>query len=278
MKKFIRSRRGAILIVGFIALVLWMWASFQLPLDYDEPVYLQNAFDYARFIRAGDLKAIIDYNRTLEHPPLTRLLHSLTILPLGNRFGWSEVLTFARLVSVIVDTLAVWVLALVDPLAGGLFAIQAYAVKYTSQAYLEAVLLFASLAALFALRFSKAGRDRLFWLSAIALVWTATGKFSYFPIFIVILYVYFVDKKYSCGSGPARDWRAMMARSGALIPLKILAYWIRWCCRSPWRRTVLESGFILVWETGYICWMSLLTSWRGSIPNSLTIKTAELLI
>ncbi|MBP1694399.1 MAG: two component regulator propeller domain protein, partial [Chloroflexi bacterium] len=162
MTKFLRSRRGAILIVVLIALVLRMWAAFQLPLDYDEPVYLQNAFDYAHFIQAGDLKAIIEYNGTPEHPPLTRLLYSLTILPFGAQAGWSEALTFARLVSVIFGTLAVWVLALVDPLAGGLFAIQTYAVKYTSQAYLEAVPLFASLAALFALRFSKVGRDRWF--------------------------------------------------------------------------------------------------------------------
>jgi sugar lactone lactonase YvrE len=197
MKSFFRSRRGKIFIVVFLALVLRLWAAFQLPLDYDEPVYLQNAFDYSNAIRAGNLNAVIDYTGTPEHPPLTRLLYSLTMLPMGTRFGWSDALVFGRLVSVFFGTLAVWVLALVDPLAGGLFAIQTYAIKYTSQAYLEALPLFASLAALFALRASKTRRDRWFWLSGVALGLTAAGKYSYVPIFFVILYVYFVDKKYS---------------------------------------------------------------------------------
>ncbi len=207
MKQFFRSRRGAIFIVVFIALVLRLWAAFQLPLDYDEPVYLQNAFDYAHFIRAGNAQAVIDYPGTPEHPPLTRLLYALTMLPMGARFGWSDALVFGRLVSVFFGTLAVWVLALVDPLAGGLFAIQTYAVKYTSQAYLEALPLFASLAALFALRYSKARRDRWFWLSALALGLTAAGKYSYFPILFVILYVYFFDKRYS--------WKDLLLYLGA---------------------------------------------------------------
>lgn len=197
MKQFFRSRRGKIFIVVFIALVLRLWAAFQLPLDYDEPVYLQNAFDYSRFIRSGDVRAIIDYTGTPEHPPLTRLLYSLTMLPMGERFGWSDALVLSRLVAVFFGTLAVWLLALVDPLAGGLFAIQTYAIKYSSQAYLESLPLFASLIALFALRHSKVRRDRWFWLSGIALGLTAAGKYSYAPILFVILYVYFVDKKYS---------------------------------------------------------------------------------
>ena len=98
------------------------------------------------------------------------------------------------MVSVIFGTLAVWLVAMVDPLAGGLLAIQTYAVKYTSQAYLEALPLFASLAALFALRRSMKKRDIWFWLSAGALGLTAAGKYSYFPIVVVLLYVYFREK------------------------------------------------------------------------------------
>ena len=43
------------------------------------------------------------------------------------------------------------ILALVDPLAGGLLAVHTLFIKYTSQAYLEALPLFAGLAAVLAL-------------------------------------------------------------------------------------------------------------------------------
>ncbi len=197
MKNFLRSRRGAILFVVILGFLVRLWAAVQLPGDFDEPVYLGGAFDYSRLIRAGDVNGIIDYSENPEHPPLTRLIYSAVILPLGPRAGYSDALLLSRMVSVIFGTLAVWLVAMVDPLAGGLLAIQTYAVKYTSQAYLEALPLFASLAALFALRRSTKKRDIWFWLSAGALGLTAAGKYSYFPIVVVLLYVYFREKKYS---------------------------------------------------------------------------------
>ncbi len=196
MKKFFQSRRGAILIIVFIGLLVRLWAVFQLPIDYDEPVYLNAAADYARFLRNGDFQAILDYRENLEHPPLTKLMYGLAVAQVDERAGLSDALLSSRMISVLFGTLAVWLVAVFDPAAGFLLAIQTYAVKYTSQAYLEAVPLFASLAALFCLLFSKQRRDRWFWLSASALGLTAAGKYSYFPILVVILYVFLVDKKY----------------------------------------------------------------------------------
>lgn len=197
MKNFFRSRRGAILIIVLVAFLVRLWAAVQLPGDYDEPVYLENAFDYSRLMRAGDLGGIIDYQKVTEHPPLGRLIYAAVILPLGPRAGYSDALLFSRFVSVIFGTLAVWMVAIIDPVGGALLALQTYAVKYTSQAYLEALPLFASLAALLTLRFSKRRRDGWFFLSAAGLGLTAAGKYSYFPIVIVILYVFLIDKKYS---------------------------------------------------------------------------------
>ena len=206
MSAFLRSRRGRIFLVVLIALSLRLYAAFQLPLDFDEPVYLDAAYDYAGLIRAGNFNGVIDYPQVSEHPPLVRLLYSLTMLPLGQSFGWSEAYLLSRFVSVAFGTLAVWVLAVLDPLAGLLLALQTYSVKYTSQAYLEALPLFAMLAALISLRFSKIRRDRWFWISAAALGLTAAGKYSYLPIVFVILYVYFFDKKYS--------WRDLIFYAG----------------------------------------------------------------
>lgn len=196
MQNFFHSRRGAIFIVVLFAFMVRLWAAVQLPGDYDEPVYLENAFDYSRLLRAGDLNGIIDYPKVTEHPPLTRLIYAGVITLLGPRGGYSDALLFSRFVSVVLGTLAVWMVAIIDPAGGALFALQTYAVKYTSQAYLEALPLFASLAALLTLRLSSKKHDRWFWLSAAALGLAAAGKFSYFPIAIVILYIFFFEKKY----------------------------------------------------------------------------------
>jgi hypothetical protein len=209
MKKFFYSRRGVILIVVLLALILRLWAAFRLPVDYDEPVYMQNAFDYAQAIRAGDLNGVIDYAEVNEHPPLVKLLYSLTILPLSQRAGWSDALLFSRLVSVVFGTLAVAVVALIDPVAGGLMAIQTTMVKYSSQAYLDAFPLFASLAALLAMLKSTSSRDRLVWFSAAAFGLAMAGKYSYFPILIVILYLYFWEKKY--------PWRNLLPYAGVVV-------------------------------------------------------------
>ena len=196
MRDYLRSRQGKILIIVLLALTLRLWAMFRLPIDADEPVYLNAAFDYAQMLHAGDLEAVIDYPEVSEHPPLVRLFYALGILILGQKAGMSDALLVSRLVSVVFGTLAVWVVSIFDPLSGLLMAINTYNVKYTSQAYLEALPQFAALVALFTLLFSKVRWDRLFWLSAFSLGITAAGKYSYFPIFLVVLFVYFLEKKY----------------------------------------------------------------------------------
>ena len=90
---------------------------------------------------------------------------------------------------------------MVDPLAGFLLASQTLVVKYSSQAYLEALPLLASVGAVLALRQSKRSRDKWFWLSAFALGATAAGKYSYFPIIVVLLYIFLWEKRYSLVSG-----------------------------------------------------------------------------
>jgi hypothetical protein len=183
--------------VVLLGLTLRLWAAWQLPVDFDEPVYLQAGYDYAQAIREGNINTLIDYPENREHPPLTKFLYGLTILGLGQGATWERALFLSRLTSVIFGVLSVLVMAVFDPLAGALFAVQTLIVKYTSQAYLEALPLFSSLVAVFALLKSNIKRDRWFWISAIALGLTAAGKFSYFPIFLVVLYIYLWEKRYS---------------------------------------------------------------------------------
>jgi hypothetical protein len=194
-KKTFWTRRKIILVVVLTGLLLRIWAAWQLPVDFDEPIYLENGYQYAQLIQAGDVNGLINYSGTSEHPPLVKIVYSLTILLLGKGVIWEQALFISRMVSVIFGTLAVLVVALMDPLAGGFLAIQTLAVKYTSQAYLEALPLFAGLMAIYLLKFTSPTKRWWFFISAIALGITGAGKYSYFPIFFVILYLLIWEKR-----------------------------------------------------------------------------------
>ena len=199
LARLFRRRWFQVLVVVLFALLLRIWAGMGLSLDFDEPVYMTAAGDYARLIQAGDWQGVIDYQENREHPPLTKLLYSLVIVALGPKQEWWLLLTAARFISAIFGTLAVLVLALIDPLAGLFLACQTLVVKYTGQTYLEALPLFASLLAVYGMlrtRVTVSARpDGWFWLSAGALGLTAAGKYSYFPVMLVLLYLAIWEKK-----------------------------------------------------------------------------------
>ncbi len=201
------TRRRVLIAVVFVACFLRLWAAWQLPVDYDEPVYLQAGFDYARLLEDGDLRGVIDYPGNREHPPLVKLLYALPVLVLGEKAAWDPVLFAARGISVLFGVAAVWVVALFNPLAGALLAVQTLVVKYTSQAYLEALPLFGSLVAVLALAHSQRAGDHRFWLSAFALGLVAAGKYSYFPILFVLIYLCFWEKRF--------PWRWALGYLGA---------------------------------------------------------------
>jgi hypothetical protein len=192
-----RSRNWLIAIIAIvlIAALLRGWAVLRLPLDFDEPTYLQAGFDYARLIRAGHLNGIIDYPGIREHPALVKLLYGLVVLALGPNASWTVALYLARGLSAFFGILACLVLALFDPLAGGFLAVHTMAIKYTSQAYLEALPLLASICAVLALNRARSARDGWFWASALALGATAAGKYTCFPLLVPILYLAIWEKR-----------------------------------------------------------------------------------
>ena len=79
------KRRRDLFFIVLLALLLRLWAAWQLPVDADEPVYLQAAYDYAQFIRAGEAASIINYSQNFEHPPLVKLLYGAVTAALGER-------------------------------------------------------------------------------------------------------------------------------------------------------------------------------------------------
>ena len=71
------KRWHAIVLIVFLGLVVRAWAAWQLPIDYDEPTYLNAGYDYARMIKSGDWQGVINYDNNQEHPPLVKLMDSL---------------------------------------------------------------------------------------------------------------------------------------------------------------------------------------------------------
>ncbi|MGE5141499.1 MAG: hypothetical protein ACM3JD_18685, partial [Rudaea sp.] len=180
-------RHTVILLIVLLGALLRSWAVLGLPIDSDEPTYLQAAVDYAAALRAGNLQAVIDYAGTPEHPALVKLIYGGAVLLLGGSATQVTILYFTRAISAFFGVLAVFVLAVVDPWAGGLLAIDTLVVKYTSQTYLEAIPLFTGLLAVLLLYRARSASDRRFWLSGAALGITGAGKFSYVPLVFVIL-------------------------------------------------------------------------------------------
>lgn len=205
---------ASVLLVALLAGALRLYAVQRLNVDYDEPVYLSAAVEYAQAMRRGDLKMLAWSEHTYEHPALQKILYGLVLLtqtplerlpdndlprlaPIASTEAGPWDLA-ARHLAAAWGTLAVLALALTNPLAGLFLATSTLSVKYTSEVYLEALpLLTALLCALAYLRWFSALQRRsysashgLFWLSlsALFLGLTAAGKYVHAVVGIAILF------------------------------------------------------------------------------------------
>lgn len=202
----------AIALVTLLACGLRIYAAQRLDVDYDEPVYLSAAVSYANYLRAGDFKMLAWNEHTYEHPALYKILYGVALLPqqplarlpdkdlprlapistaAAGRWNVAE-----RYVSVLWGTLAVLALAVLDPLAGVFLAVDTLSVKYTSEVYLEALPLLASLLSVLAYArwFAEVSRPAssrrsLIWLalSAVLLGMAAAGKYIYAIVSLAML-------------------------------------------------------------------------------------------
>ena len=216
------SRRvyvAAVLAVVALAGAVRLFAAGRLAVDYDEPVYLRDAVDYAGFMRTGDFKMLAWSETTYEHPALYKILYGVVLLghrpldrlpdkdlprlaPIASAAAgpWNIA---ARHLSVFWGTLAALSLALVNPLAGLFLGIDTLSVKYTSEVYLEALPLLTSLLCVLAyarwyrLASVSHGQGRRTWiwllLSAALLGMTAAGKYVYSIVGVAILLHFLIE-------------------------------------------------------------------------------------
>ena len=192
-----KNKLTKIIIILIITIATHALAVAKLPQDFDEPVYTEVAMDYARALQHGDFNAIIDSQKVREHPALVKLAYGIAIYFNGSSHNYSEALQTGRLVSAFFGIFGTIILALIDPFAGGLMAIHALVVKYSSQAYLEAIPLAFMVLSVFAfLKTDKAKINGWFWISAFALGATTAGKFTYTPVLVIVLsYLAFIEKR-----------------------------------------------------------------------------------
>jgi hypothetical protein len=184
-----KSKLLAAAVISLLALALRWRAVLMLPVDYDEPVYMEAAAQYAAALQTHNWPALLQNQHTIEHPALVKLLYAVATTLRGAGPAADSALRAARLVSLLFGVLQVGLLALLNPVAGLLLAIHTMVIKYTSQAYLEALPAFASLLAIAAYEQSarKPTLNRWLVLSAIALGVTAASKYTYLVVALAIL-------------------------------------------------------------------------------------------
>ena len=202
----------AVFLVTVLAFGLRSYAANRLSVDYDEPVYLDNAIRFANHLRAGKFTQLAWDETTFEHPAFYKILYGAALLtqpPLeklsekdlgrmapiatADARDWNMV---GRYLSSVFGTLVVISLAFVNPLAGLFLGVNTLSVNYTSEFYLEALPLFTSL--LSALAYSRwfikarLGAELLpkvhLWIiaSAVLLGITAASKYIYSVVGLAI--------------------------------------------------------------------------------------------
>ncbi len=209
---------AAVILVVLISCGLRLYAAQRLNVDYDEPVYLGAAVEYANAMRIGDFKMLAWSENTYEHPALYKILYGVVLLaerplerlpdkdlprlaPIATAAAgpWNVA---ARYLSIFWGTLAVLALALVNPLAGLFLGIDTLSVKYTSEVYLEALPLLTSLlcALAYSRWYARASEPRasarsplyLLILSGVFLGMTAASKYVYCVVGLAIVIHFFI--------------------------------------------------------------------------------------
>jgi len=194
------KRWHTIALIVALSGLIHAWAVWQLPLDADEPVYMRAGRDYAQLIRQGDWTEIINYDQNKEHPPLVKLMYSLPFLIKGENVNPDFEFYFNRSTSAFFGVLQVFILALFDPLAAFLLTFHSYTIKYTSQVYLEAFPLFASLLAVLLLRKfledeAQKASYGFFWIAAAAMGAAIAGKYPYGLMLIPVIFLLWQFRK-----------------------------------------------------------------------------------
>jgi len=195
----------AVLLILILGVGLRVYAANLLNVDHDETTYLIASNNYANYIRNGQFSWLAWEPWNYEHPSLNKIIYGVALLtqaPLNKvlqsdlideapikQQGAVEYAMTGRFVSVGFGSLGVLLLSIFNPLAGLFLAVDTLGIKYTSEMYLEALPMLASLLAVIAYtrfysNYTKNPQNcKKAWLwltvSAISLGVTAASKYIY---------------------------------------------------------------------------------------------------
>ncbi|WP_298820239.1 transcriptional regulator [Chloroflexus sp.] len=238
------SSRGWLIGVIVLAALIRLWAALTLPLDFDEPVYVGAALDYARLIRQGDWAGVIDYPGNRQHPALHKLIYTAGALALGDAANSTTTLYVSRIMAALFGVAAVAGLAwFAGPLAAGLLAVHTLTVKYTAQAYLEAWPLMWSILAVGA--WERAGQPGIararYWLLCGAVAWglATAAKMNYAIVAAPAMLAWLIGRGYA---------RQIPLLSGVALLTFVAANPTVW--REPLERFAAMASFWAAYSQG----------------------------
>lgn len=204
---------AVILVVLLAGATRWK-ALTTLNIDFDEDDYMRASQEYTAIFRSGDLSGLLETNYRPEHPPLTKIVVGLAFLsdpekPLvpdrptsaePNRYLPRDLLRTGRETNAIFGVITAGLLAIVNPLAGLLLAIDTWTIKYVSQIMLESIPAFTSLVSVLCYELWKKRKQQNRingWLvtSAIFLGITAASKYLFAVIGIAILFDWLIEAR-----------------------------------------------------------------------------------
>lgn len=214
------------LAIAALAIALRARAVEQLPIDYDEDDYLRAGQQVATALQTNNPNEILNLNYRPEHPQLQKLLYGLVL------FGLPQVeeipdrpttsapatslpqphLHWARAASALLNAVLVFLLALLNPLAGLILAVHTYTIKYTSQVMLESLPMLTSFLAVYCYNRSGGKFNRWLVFAAIALGLTAASKYLFAIVAVPIIIDWLIarnktpSKRLLAGLGPMVMW------------------------------------------------------------------------
>ena len=172
----VRSRWIWIALIA--ALLVRIPAITTLPIDWDEPIYMEAAQGLNQALYAGDWEHVFDPQINPEHPGLVKSLFALGFACFGSEPSLVERLMVVRGTSLLAGLGMVVLAARVHPVAGLAIALHTIHAKYSCQGYLDSIpALFMALAMLLGWKHRDSSRYRpviacgAMWGAAIAGKW-----------------------------------------------------------------------------------------------------------
>lgn len=128
-----------IVVFVFAAILVRLPAVTTLPIDWDEPVYMEASMANAEAIAGGNWKALLQPTINPEHPGLVKLVYGVSLLGLGDNPDLVERMASIRGLSLLAGLATVGLAAWVHPVAGLALAVHTIHAKYSVQGYLDSL-------------------------------------------------------------------------------------------------------------------------------------------